>query len=43
MKKLFPILVVLNFIFLECDTDNDIIDIIDIDENKSELFIPEII
>jgi hypothetical protein len=43
MKKLFPILVALNFIFLECDIDNDIIDIIDIDENKSELFIPEII
>jgi bilirubin oxidase len=43
MKKLFPILAALNFIFLECDIDNDIIDIIDIDENKSELFIPEII
>jgi bilirubin oxidase len=43
MKKLFPILAALNFIFLECDIDNDIIDIIDIDENKLELFIPEII
>ena len=43
MKKLFPMLAALNFIFLKCDIDNDIIDIIDIDENKSELFIPEII
>ena len=43
MKKLIPILIALNLILLKCDTDNDVFDIINIDENKSELFIPEII
>lgn len=42
VKKLRLILA-LNLIFFACETDDDIINIVNIEENKSKLIIPDII
>ena len=43
MSKLLPYLLVLNLFFFACEAENDLINIVNIEENKSELIIPEII
>ncbi len=43
MSKSLPFLLALNLILITCEANNDPINIINIEGNKSELIIPEII
>lgn len=43
MLKKLRLILALNLIFFACETDDDIINIVNIEENKSKLIIPDII